>query len=75
MARRERSAFSGGNSMMWLPIIAAGQEMDRRIRTRHLPRPTSQPRDVISNEEYPFGRGGVYEVPFTGGDDGTQRQG
>lgn len=69
MARRGRPAFGGGDSAMWLPIIAAGQEMDRRIRSRHKqPAPLPQPHDVIDSEEYPFGRGGVYEVPFGGED-------
>lgn len=67
MARRGRQAFSGGDSAMWLPIIAAGQEMSRRFRSRSIPAPAPPPQDVISDEEYPFGHGGVYEVPLVGG--------
>ena len=56
---------------MWLPIVAAGQEMDRRIRTRHIkPQPLQRPHDVVNNEEYPFGRGGVYDIPMRRHDDG-----
>lgn len=66
MARRTRSAFD----VSWLPVVAAGQEMDRRIRTRHIQQPVQQPNDVISNEEYPFGHGGVFEVPMSGDENG-----
>ena len=56
---------------MWLPFVAAGQEMDRRIRTRHIkPQPLQRPPDVINNEEYPFGRGGVHDIPMRRHDDG-----
>lgn len=71
MSRRGRPAFSGGDSAMWLPIVAAGQEMDRRIRSRGM-QTKQRPQDVITDEEYPFGHGGVFEIPFTGGDDGSQ---
>lgn len=65
MARRTRSVFD----VSWLPVVSAGQEMDWRIRTRHLQQPVQQkPNDVITDEEYPFGHGGVFEVPMRNSD-------
>lgn len=73
MSRRSRSAFNTSDMALWLPFVAAGQDMDRRFRTRHIkkPEPPQPPHDVINNDEYPFGRGGVYEVPMRRHDDGA----
>ena len=71
MSRRGRTTMSGWHDAMWLPFLAAGQDMDRRIRTRHLQKPDQKPHDVISNSEYPFGHGGVYQVPVRRGDHET----
>ena len=57
------------DAAFWMPNVLAGAEMSRRLRMRNEQKP-AKPHDVVSNDEYPFGRGGVYKIPMRD-DDGA----
>lgn len=68
--RRSRTQNGPSDLMIWARLAQAGQDMDRKwqqIRTqkKHHNAPPSQ-NEVTTNEEYPFGHGGVFRVPGDG---------